>query len=268
MSLLDQWMRILQTEMTEPTAWGWFHFICIGIMIFFVIVLYRLKDNHSDKQLSIVLGVYGITAFILELLKQISWSYNLDTTYNIVTWEYSWYSAPFQLCTTPIFVSIICLFLKKSRLRDDLLSYMAFITILGSITTVLLPDSCFVSEILINVHTMWLHLGSLVVSLYIIFSKEIDLSKDNMYGAIKVFIEFVAIAMILNIGVYESDILNGETFDMFYISPYFEKSLPVFSQLYDFLPYYLYLPLYVIILSFGGFIVYLLAKLFRKKVLK
>ena len=268
MSLFDRFMESLKIEMTEPNAFGWFHLLCIGIMITFIIILCIRRKKHSEKQLKIVIGTYGIVAFILELLKQISWSYEIDSVYNIGVWDYTWYSAPFQLCTTPIFVSLICLFLKKGRLRDSLLSYIAFITIWGSFMTIILPDSCLVSEILINVHTMWLHLGSFVVSLYLIFSGEVKLIKDNVYGAIKTFIEFVCIAMVLNIGVYNSGILGDETFDMFYISPYFSKDLPVFSQLFEILPYYLYLPLYIIIISVGGTVVYNLSKFIYKLINK
>ena len=103
---------------------------------------------------------------------------------------------------------------------------------------------------------------------YLLFSKELSFSKDNIYGAISTFIEFAAIALILNIGVYQSGILNGETFDMFYISPYFPKDLPVFKQLFDLLPYPVYLISYLIILSIGGVVVYSVTKFIRKKVMK
>ena len=265
MSLFDQFMLSLGATMEEPMAFGAFHLLCIGIMVVMILILFLLRRRHSEKQLKIVIGVYGIVAFILELLKQISWSYNYDLTYNIVTWDFTWYSAPFQLCTTPIFVTLICLFLKKGKVRDSLLSYMAFYTIWGSFTTIILPDSCLIDEILINIHTMWLHLGGFVVSSYLLFSNELEFKKDNLYGAIKIFIEFVAIAMILNIGVYNSGILNGETFDMFYISPYFEKSLPVFMDLYKILPYPLYLISYIFILTIGAIVVYNVTKFIKSR---
>ena len=266
MSLFDKWMNILKTTMEEPLAWGWFHCLCIGIMIFFIILLFRLRHNHSEKQLKIILGVYGITALILEVLKQLSWSYSVDPTYNIAKWDFTWYAAPFQLCTTPIFVSIICLFLNKGKVRDSLLTYMACFTIWGSFTTIILPDSCLISEVLINIHTMFLHLGSFVVSSYLLFSKELEFSKENLFGGIRVFIEFVAIAMVLNFGVYNSGVLAGETFDMFYISPYFEKSLPVFMQLFDILPYPLYLISYVLILSLGASVVFFTTKFIKNRI--
>ena len=180
MSLFDQFMLSLGATMEEPMAFGAFHLLCIGIMVVMILILFLLRHKHSEKQLKIVIGVYGIVAFILELLKQISWSYNYDLTYNIVTWDFTWYSAPFQLCTTPIFVTLICLFLKKCKIRDALLSYIAYVTILGSISTILIPDSCFVSDVLINVHTMWLHLGSFVVSVYLLASGHVKTNIKNL----------------------------------------------------------------------------------------
>ena len=146
MSLFDSIMNFLQTPMEDPKPFGWFHLMCIAIMTIVIVILFLRRKKHDEKQLKLVLGIYGIIAFFLELLKQISWSYSIDSVYNIGTWDYTWYSAPFQLCTTPIFVTLICLFLKKGRLRDSLLSYVAFITIWGSFTTIILPDSCFVTN--------------------------------------------------------------------------------------------------------------------------
>ena len=41
----------------------------------------------------------------------------------------------------------------------------------------------------------------------------------------------MGIAQLLNIVVYNAGWLNGQTFDMFYISPYFISSLPVFDTI-------------------------------------
>lgn len=264
MSFLDKFILLLQTKMKEPFAWGVFHISCILIMLVVLGVLFILRKKHNEKQLKIVIGTYGIVAFILELLKNISWSYTYDTVFNIVTWDYTWYAFPFQLCTTPIYVCLICLFLKKCRVRDYMLSYVSFITIWGSIATILLPDSCLIDEILINVNTMWIHLASFVVSTYLLFSGEVKIKREYLFGAFKVFLIFVLMAFTLNVAVYNSNILNGETFDMFYISPYFAKDLPVFSQMYDLLPYYLYLPGYITILCLGGTSVYYITKTVQK----
>ena len=262
MNLFEKFLYVLQKEMETPKSLGWFHILWILFVVISIIILFFLRKRHNDKQLKIILGTYGVIAFILELLKQLIWSFNYDPVTNIVTWDYEWYSAPFQLCTTPIFISLICLFLKNNKLRKSLLSYMAFVTILGSLITLILPDSCFTSDILINIHTMWLHCGSLVVSIYLLMSKEVEITKKNFINSILVFLVFVVVAEILNISIYNSGILNGETFNMFYISPYFVTHLPAFKTIQENVPFIIYLFSYILIIFVGSLIVYFVSYLF------
>lgn len=259
MNFFEKILYILQAEMETPKPFGWFHILWILFIVVSIAISFILRKKHSEKQLKIVLSVYGIIAFLLEFLKQLIWAFNYDPITNIVTWDYEWYAAPFQLCTTPIFISLICLFLKNNKLRKSLLSYMAFITILGSITTIILPESCFTSDILINIHTMWLHFGSFVVSVYLLMSKEVEINKKNFIGAFIVFLIFVFLAEVLNITVYNSGILNGETFNMFYISPYFISSLPVFNVIQESVPFILYLLIYIEAIFIGSLIIYFIA---------
>lgn len=265
MNSLYKVLFFLQKEMIEPVAFGWFHWMCIGIMLITICFLYKKKDTHSEKQLKIVLGVYGGVVLILEMLKQISWT----VTYNIVIseflWNYEWYAFPFQLCTTPMFVSLICVFLKKGKLRDCLLSYIAYTTIIGSIATIIMPDSCLVNDILVNVHTMWLHLGSFVVSVYLLMSGEVKIDFKAWKKSIPVFLSFTTIANFLNVIVYQADVLNGETFNMFYISPYFISSLPVFGELQQNVPYIVFLMTYVLALIFGSYLIFQIAKFMNGK---
>jgi len=225
-------LSILEFEIETPKPYGTFHSVWLFCTVIVIILLSLIRKRNNDTQLKCILGIYGIVAFILEMLKQLIWAIDYDVSTSAFLWDYEWYAFPFQLCTTPIYVSLICLFLKKNKLRDSLLAYMAYTTIWGSILSALIPDSLFVSDLLVDIHTMWLHLGSLVVSVYLIMSREVVVTKKSFFNAITVFISFVIIANILNIAIYNSGILNGETFNMFYISPYFDSSLPVFDIIY------------------------------------
>ncbi len=264
---MNYWEKIivwLQGTMTRPTPYGWFHLMWIGLVIISIIFLWIKRKNQNEKKLKIILGVYGIIALLLEVIKQIIWSFN----YDLGIWDYQWYAFPFQLCTTPIFVSIICLFLRDGKVRKALLSYFSFITILGSLATIIIPDSCFVETIEVNIHTMWLHCGSFVVSIYLLISKEVPLKLENFIKAILVFLIMVICALTLNIVIYNLGILGNETFNMFYISPYFISELPVFNILQEKLPYALFLITYICIIISGGFIVYCSAYIFNKLSLK
>ncbi len=260
MNLFYKILLFLKSEGATPKPYGLFHLICIGLII---LITFLLRKKDSEKSLKRVLGIYAIIGLILEITKQIIWSFSYED--GIATWNYTWYAAPFQLCTTPLYVGIICLFLKEGKLRNALLSFIAYIAILGSIATVIMPDSCFVNDILINIHTMWLHCGSLVISLYLLINKKIKIDKSSLLGALYTFLVFVFIADTLNVFVYESGMLGDETFNMFYISPYFISSLPVFDYLQTHMPYILYLITYIAIISFGGLIIHLIYKLINRK---
>ena len=265
MNSFEKILYMLQSQMETPKSYGWFHWLWIGLVVISLLVLFFLRKKYSEKQLKTVLGVYGIVALLFEVTKQIIWSFNYNIETNLVTWDYQWYAAPFQLCTTPIFASIISLFLKDGKIRDSLLSYMAFVTILGSFMTMIIPDSCFTKDILINIHTMWLHCGSFVVSIYLIMNNVIKVEKQNFINGFKVFLIFVLLAEILNIWIYNSGILNGETFNMFYISPYFISSLPVFDIIQQSVPFMLYLIIYIVAIFIGAYIVYIISWLFKRK---
>ena len=140
---------------------------------------------------------------------------------------------------------------------------MAYITILGSIATMIMPDSCFVSDILVNIHTMWLHFGSFVVSVYLLMSNKEKRSIKILKQAIIVFLIFVIVALVMNITVYNIGILNGETFDMFYIIPYFVSTLPIFYIIQQNFPYLLYLAIYIIVIIIGAYVIYNIARLIK-----
>lgn len=264
MSSIEKVLYFLQKEMNTPTRFGWFHIMWILFAVITLFLLYKRKNKYSEKQLKTVLGVYSIIALILETLKQLIWSFNYDQITNIVTWDYEWYSFPFQLCTTPIYVCLLCLFLKKGKFRDSLLSFISYITILGSISTIILPDSCFTSDILVNIHTMWLHIGSFIVSVYLLINKETKINIKSLSSAVAVFLIFVSIALYINILFYNLGFLNGETFNMFFISPYFISTLPVFNVLQEKVPYLIFLTIYIVSLITGGLLIYIIAKTVNK----
>ena len=261
----------LQFEMERPSSYGLFHLIWILLSIIMIIYFIKRKENDHEKSLKGILLIYGVGSLILEIIKQVIWSFNYNPTTNIITWDYQWYAFPYQLCTTPIFVSIICLFLKKGKVRDSLLSYMAFVTILGSIATAIYPESCFVRTLLVDIHTMYLHFGSLIVSIYLLISKEVKINFKNFIKGYIVFLLFASSAEILNIIIYNSGILNGETFNMFYISPYFISSLPIFDIIQKNTPFILYLIIYLVSIFVGSYLVFIISKgiiKIRRKVIK
>ena len=223
--IIQKIIEFFKTEITAPQPYGLYHFGWILATIFIILILYKTRENHSETKFKIVVGTYVFIELILEIIKQIAYSVDIDST-GLITWDYRWQAFPLQLCSTPMIIGLIVLFMKKSEKRSNLLTYISYLTILGSIVTVMFPWQCLSSIMFVSIHTMWLHCGSLVLSLFFIFTNEVEISLSAWKKSIPTFLFFVTIANTLNIIIYNLNVLdNGERFDMFYISPYFTSTL-------------------------------------------
>ena len=261
MNLFEKIVRFLQFEMERPHSYGWFHLLWLGASLALILFLCLRREKDHERSLRTLLLIYGLGALLLEAVKQIIWSYSFDPATGTGVWDYQWYAFPFQLCTTPIFVSLIAAFLKKGPARDWLLSFLAFVSILGSLATALYPETCFVSTVMVDLHTMYLHLGSLVVSVYLLATGEIRPRFRNLLRGFAVFLIFAALAELLNLAVYRSGVLQGESFNMFYISPWFPSSLPVFDRIQASVPFPVFLLSYLLAVFLGALLVFLTARL-------
>ncbi len=253
--MLERFLLFLQTELNEPAMYGVWHLSWLAAAAIVSAALYRAGKSRSEKQLKTVLLVFGLVALTTETLKQVSWSYCVDAETGIAGWDYQWYAFPFQLCSTPIYASLLCAFLKKGRLRDSVMAYMAFITMLGSVSTMAMPEGCLTGNVFVNIHTSWLHFGSFVVSLYLLTSGHVKGERAFLMGAYQVFLVCVALAMGMNLAAYHAGFLGEESFNMFYISPYFECELPVFVDIQQRAPYAVFLLSYLVAIALGACIV-------------
>lgn len=249
-------------KMKTPVRWGWFHLMwfVLSAIIIAIFAFYKIKGKKmSDKM---VFGIYGYGSLLLEVTKQLIWSVSFED--GVYLWDYNWYAAPFQLCTTPMFVSIALTFVKNDKVKKYLLSYLGLFTIISSLSVMLLPDSCFTRDILINIHTMYLHFGSFVIALYIHIFNKVELNYQNLFKGFIIFMAFVATALLLDVVVYKSGLCGDETFNMFYISPYFNSSLPVFCDIQPLIPYPLFLVCYILALFAGSNVVMWLIRLIKR----
>ena len=85
---------------------------------------------------------------------------------------------------------------------------------------------------------------------------EVNLKFRNLLYGFLVFLIFVFIANTMNITFYKTGIIGDETFNMFYISPYFISRLPVYDTIQKSMPYFIYLLIYLISIYLGGNIIF------------
>ena len=121
------------------------------------------------------------------------------------------------------------------------------------------PPQVFIGTIGINIQTMICHGLMLTVGIYLLGSRYIPLEHKSILKAIPVFVCLVIMAMSMNEIAFITGLLERETFNMFYISPHCEDTLPVYSIVQGIVPYPWCLIIYVVIFTLAAYIMLLLA---------
>lgn len=239
MNLLEKIIAALSGTMQEPLAYGWFHLMMFGIMIALTIIVAVRFKKSTDKQNKIILLVFAGVSILFEIYKQLVFSYNAVND----TWSYHWYAFPFQFCSTPMYIALIAAFLKKGKVQDAMYSFLATYGLIAGLVTIVTVGDIFVSTIGINIQTMVHHGGQVLIGVYLIASGRVKLNWKTPLKALPVFASLVAIALTLNIVIHQT--VTASTFNMFFISPYFEPGIPVFPIIYDAVPYPIFLLAYL-----------------------
>ena len=247
-----------------PEIGGLFHIACLVLSLGTASVFYWDKKNGAHISPRTVFAVYGVVTLTLELLKQFMWA--VAESEEGLIWSYSWYSAPFQFCTMPLYISLILAVSKNENLNSYLTSFLGLFAVISMTGVMAYPDDVFTSSPIINVHTMFLHGGGLTLSLFVLIRGLVPFNFRSVLKGFSVFLIGVALALALDIGVEKSGLNQGATFNMFYISPYYESTLPVFSSLWHSLPYPLFLLTYIAAFFTGGCLVCGIGRLIKWKI--
>jgi hypothetical protein len=99
----------------------------------------------------------------------------------------------------------------------------------------------------------------IVVGMYLFITGYVKSEHKTIMKAVPVFLIAVGCAVLLNELAYRSGLLERETFNMFFISPYCEPSLGVYALVQRAVPFPLCLLIYIIGFSLAAYLVFLAA---------
>lgn len=256
MNLFERITYALDKTMNTPTNYGWFHLMCIGIMLITTILLCIYFKDAKKETFNKIIFISWVLIVVLEIYKQINFSFNFEN--DVVTWDYSWYAFPYQFCSTPLYLLPFIVFLNDGKLKDSFLAYMATFSFFGGLVVFIYPNDVFISTIGINIQTMIHHGLQIVLGVFIVIYNRNRFDFKFYLKSIPLFIIMLIIAFILNISVYHAlqNLNMDDTFNMFYISPYFECTLPILSNVYNVTPYIVFLFIYILGFILISFIIY------------
>lgn len=260
--MLGSIINILNASMTEPTSYGWFHLLSIFLIILTTIFLCKKFKNPSKKTVNKILLSFALISIFLEIYKQFNYTFSYDG--NIVTADYQWYAFPFQFCSTPMYVALLAVIIKKEKIHNALCAYLATVSTFAGVCVLAYPEQVFIDTIGINVQTMICHGGMIAVGIWLLSCGYVNLKHKTIIPAALTFAVMVVIASIMNEIAYFTGLLENETFNMFYISPHCDPSLPVYSLVQNVLPFPVSLIIYIIAFTLASYIILLIAMAFAK----
>lgn len=277
MQALKKIYKFLSYEIEAPKMFGLFHSISVSITAFLTTILcIKCKYTSEKTERRIAFWVW-IVLFALETYKQFVYFFSLED--DVLSLSYSWHGFPFQLCSAPLYVLPLIAFLPSGKLREAFTSFYGTFVLLGGIAVCIYPGNVLVPTLGINIHTMVWHGSQVFLGIYFNLRRFSGKNppKLNQYflRALPIFLTFVAIALSLNVGFYHMLEARGmdDTFNMFFISPYFECIFPILDIIQAHTPYPVFLLSYILLLSIFSYALILvewaaIKKLDAKKVKK
>ncbi len=266
MDFLAKVLEFLDADMVKPEMYGIFHLSFFIVSIIAGIVLCKLKPNPDAAFVRKLLLTVSIVVIVLEIYKQINYSFSYTDG---ITYDYQWYAFPFQFCSTPMYIGLLAGLTKKTKLHDSLCAYLATFALFAGLCVMFYPVDIYIGTIGINIQTSICHGSMITIGIFLLGTGYVKREHKTILKAVPVFACLVGAAAIMNEIAYFSGLLENETFNMFFISPHCEPSLPVYSLVQAVVPFPLCLIIYIVAFSLAAYIMLLfsmlIAKLFKKK---
>ncbi len=234
-------IELFDLEMTTPQPYGTFHICCAVIAFCICFLLCRRFKAPDEKTLRKILLIYSLVCITFEVYKQISFTF--DVTDGAIVGNYQWYAFPFQFCSVPMYVALLGALIPGKKFLNACIAFLSTFGLIAGTLTMVMPDTIFIETIGINIQTMVHHGGQVVIGLFLLIRAKACKTLGSTLGGVCVFLGAVATALVLNVTVIK--FVGNETFNMFFISPYFTSTLPVYSAIQPAVPYPVFLILYI-----------------------
>lgn len=256
MSFWQSVLSFLDSSMETPTSFGWFHLLWLALTFLVLIPLLRFPKQQSDTHIRRVVLVTAIVVTVLEIYKQINYSFSYE---NGIVFDYQWYAFPFQFCSTPMYIGLLAGLTKKGKIHESLCAYLATYALFAGLAVMIYPNDVFISTIGINIQTMICHGSMITIAIYLFATGYVKLHHKTILKAMPVFAVTVGMAAVMNEIAYQVGLLETETFNMFFISPHCDPSLLIYSDVQKVVPFPWCLVIYILGFTAAAYLVLLIA---------
>lgn len=265
MNFFEKILYTFQNTMATPQIFGWFHILWLLIITTAITLIIIFRKRINEKGVRYTILTIGILLILFETMKQLIYSFNWNANTQTSSWNYQWYAFPFQFCSTPMYIMIVAGLCKKNLFRESLYAYLGTFALFGGLSVMFYPGDVFCSTIFINIQTMFWHGSMVVVGILLWVTNSIQIKQKTLIKASCVFAVMLVIAITLNyIWKFAGGLETSQTFNMFYISPFYNCTLPLLSIIYSNAPYIVFLLCYVFGFVLIAYLIILIAMAINK----
>ncbi len=262
MEFLKSVLEIFGAQGPTPGLFGWVHILSAILSVALGIFLCMKFKNPTEKQVRAVLLTVSVIVAVLEIYKQIE--YTFTPTETGIEGDFQWYAFPWQFCSMPMYVGLLAGIWPKGKIHDAFCAFLATYSIFAGICVMVYPGDVFTATIGINIQTMICHGTMISLGIFLLGTGYVKTEQKTILKAIPVFSAAVVIAMILNELAHYTDFTGGETFNMFFISRHEDPHLPVYSIVQQYVPYPFCLIIYIAAFSVAAYLILLIAMGIKK----
>ena len=239
-------------EMKTPSSYGAFHIIASIIVISSAILFAWKLRNVKEKGHKRILAIVGFGLLIFEVYKILI---------HAIVDPYGWGflgAFPFQLCSIPMYLSLICLLPINEKVKTYFYEFMFSVNMFGVLIAFIEPSGINHPYITLTIHAYIWHASLIFLGLYLYFSKKACTDKKSFYKVVSVYLIACFIAQIINIIFKDSTKINN-----FYISPYNQTPIIVFNDIWARYGWLVNMILYVVAIILVSCIIYYIGYSFR-----
>jgi len=209
------------------------------------------RESRVKYKTDKVIFITGVVLFALEIWKQLTiWLVEYGGNYDV------WYF-PFQLCSMPMYLTIIYGCISGTDARSDLMrrSILTFIQdygLLGGVMALVVHEGLIHKGfLLLTLHGFLWHAVMIMLSLYIFYKKLSYRGSASFIRTLPVFVISAGVAELINVALHK----YGDC-DMFYISPYHNNVQVVFHDIDGIIGRPAGILLYLVCVALGAYIVH------------
>ena len=268
MQVIQNILRFLAARAAIPLYLGVFHLFWIALTIAATVTLCILWKKGIIKDSKHTIFVSALILIVLGIYKQLVLNVDYSPTLAL---NFDWNSIPLSLSSLALAIGIFS-GMSSGNINKNFVSYLPVFGFMTGLVGMLNPFS-FGEVIGLNVYTMLCYGWMIAISVFILYTNQVDIEIKTFWRGVPVLFLGVGLAVTLN-EVVHAFVPSQPYINLFSISRFHESDVPVYSWIHNsflasggeftIIEYVIAIVLYIAIISLAALAIFGVLLLIKK----